>query len=100
MTIHPSDCDCDTYGCELRRKGIRLSYDASPTARARRPFRPKVECSENAGLVGEHRPGGFFSPYVGEHSQRRVHTKEGRERRREITEARRAAYAGASPTKE
>jgi hypothetical protein len=97
MTVHPDDCDCPTYGCMLRRKGIRLGYDASQTARARRPFRPPVSCSENAGLAGEHRPGGFFSPFVGERSLRRVHTKEGRERRREINESRRAAYAGASP---
>lgn len=100
MTIHPDGCDCDTYGCELRRKGIRLSANASQTARARRPFRPPVNASANAGYAGEHRPGGFFSPYVGERSMRKVHTKEGRERRREISEARRAAYAGVSPTKE
>jgi hypothetical protein len=82
----------------LRRKGIGFGFDATPTARARRPFRPPVNCSENAGVAGEHRPGGFFAPYVGEHSLRRIHTKEARERRREITSARRAAYAGASPT--
>jgi hypothetical protein len=88
--IHPPDCECDTYGCQLRRKGISLSSTASPTMRARRPWRPKVNCSWEAGVAGEHRPGGTFMPYVGEHSGRKVRVKEAAERRHEITEVRRA----------
>jgi hypothetical protein len=92
--IHPSDCDCDTYGCQLRRKGIMLSYDASPTRRARRPWRPKVDASHNAGLVTESRPGGTVMPVL-DASGRKIRTKEGRERRREIDEFRRARHQGA-----
>ncbi len=94
VTIHPVDCGCDTYGCRLRRKSVGFSYDATPTRRARRPWRPKVNSSWEAGVAGEHRPGGFFSPYVGERSRRRVHVKEAGERRREIDEVRRRDVAG------
>lgn len=92
--IHPPDCDCEAYACVLRRKGIGFSYDATPTHRAKRPWRPKVNCSWEAGLAGEHRPGGFFNPYVGEHSLRRIHTKEASERHREISEVRRSRVQG------
>ena len=91
MTTHPIDCECDTYGCQMRRKGILLSYDASPTRRARRPWREKVNCSENGGLAGEPRSGGTFMPYLdlnGEGRLRKVHTKEGRDRRTEIAQIR------------
>ena len=98
MTVHDSDCECDTYGCQLRRKSIQLSYDASPTRRSRRPWRPKVNCSENAGLAGERRPGGGFMPYLDLNADgnayRKIHTKEGRERRREISDIRQAHRAG------
>lgn len=91
--IHPSDCSCDTYGCAIRRKGIQVGPSASPTARWRRPFREKVNCSENAGLAGEGRPGGTFMPYLepmadGSGRFRPVHTKEGRDRRTEISRIR------------
>lgn len=86
--IHPSDCDCDNYGCQLRRKGIRLGYDASPTARSRRPFRPSKQPSWEKGLAGERRADGSFMPYT-DTSGRKIHVKEFGERRRELTEARR-----------
>lgn len=97
MTIHPTNCTCDAYACQLRAKGIGYSSTTSPTMRTKRTFRPRANCSWEAGVAGEQRPGGFFSPYVGERSLRRVHVKEAGERRREISEARRAAHAGASP---
>lgn len=93
MTIHPADCDCPTYGCQMRRKGIGYGYDATPTRRSRRPWRPKVNASENAGVVGEHRPGGTFMPTL-DSTGREIHTKEGRERRREIDEFRRRRMQG------
>ena len=93
MTTHAPDCTCDTYGCQLRRKGISLSSTASPTARARRPFRPKVDASANGGLSGEVRPGGTFMPTL-DGSGRKIRTKEGRERRREIDEFRRRRHQG------
>jgi hypothetical protein len=92
--IHPPDCECEAYACELRRKGIGFGYDATPTHRARRPWRPKVNCSWEAGVAGEHRRGGFFQPYVSEHSLRPVRMKEASERRREISEIRRSRVQG------
>jgi hypothetical protein len=91
--IHPPDCECESYACELRRKGIGFSYDATPTHRARRPWRPKVNCSWEAGIAGEQR-GGFFQPYVAEHSLRRIRLKEAAERRQEISEVRRSRILG------
>jgi hypothetical protein len=93
VTTHPLDCECDTYGCQLRRKSVGFGYDATATARSRRPFRPKVNCSENGGLVGEPRPGGGFMPTL-DATGRKIRTKEGRERRREITEFRRRRAQG------
>ena len=91
--IHPPDCDCEAYACELRRKGIGYSYDATPIHRARRPWRPKVNCSWEAGRAGEWR-GRFFQPYVGEKSLRPIHTKEGVERRHEFSEVRQRQIRG------
>jgi hypothetical protein len=93
--IHPSDCDCDLYGCTLRRKGILLSYDASPTRRTRRPWRDKVNCSWEAGIATESRPGGFQMPYVDE-TLRPIRVKEAGERRREISEHRQRQIQGAA----
>jgi hypothetical protein len=88
--IHPVDCDCDTYGCELRRKGLGFSSTATPTTRVRRPWRQKVNASWEAGKAGEHRPGGTFMPYIGDQTGRHVRMKEAAERRSEISEIRRA----------
>jgi hypothetical protein len=86
--IHPTDCECDNYGCQLRRKGIRLSANASQTARARRPFRPSVQPSWEKGTAGEHRADGSFMPYIDD-TGRKIHVKEMGERRRELTDIRR-----------
>ena len=86
--IHPPDCDCETYGCKLRRKGISLSATASPTARARRPWRPKANSSWEAGVATESRPGGFKMPYIGDQTGRKIRVKEAGERRHEFSEIR------------
>lgn len=93
--IHPLDCECEAYACELRRKGIGFSYDATPTHRAKRPWRPKVNCSWEAGRAGEQR-GRFFQPYVAEHSLRPIRVKEAGERRQEISDLRQQRIQGAS----
>jgi hypothetical protein len=93
--IHPSDCDCEAYACVLRRKGIGYTYDATPTRRVRRPYRPKVNCSWEAGVATEHRPGGFRMPYVSE-SLRPIRVKEAGERRHEISEHRQRQIQGAA----
>ena len=91
--IHPVDCDCTAYACELRRKGIRYGYDATPVHRARRPWRDKVNCSWEAGRAGEQRPGGTFMPYVTD-NLRPIRVKEAGERRREISEIRQRQIQG------
>lgn len=93
MTVHPTNCTCDAYACQLRQKGIGFGYDATPTARHRRPWREKVSASHNGGLNGEVRSDGSFMPTL-DASGRKIHTKEGRERRREIEEFRRRRHQG------
>lgn len=91
MTVHATDCDCDTYGCVLRRKGIALSNAATPNRPKRRPWRPGNQPSWEKGLAGEKRGGGTFMPYLDKNpdgSMRRVHVKEGGERRHEISDIR------------
>jgi hypothetical protein len=93
--IHPTNCTCDAYACTLRRKGLGYSSAVTPVMRdpRRRKWRPRVNASWEAGVAGEHRPGGFFSPYIGEDSFRRIHVKEAAERHREFTATRRAQHA-------
>ncbi len=31
MTVHPPDCECDAYACQMRRKGVQVSAAATPT---------------------------------------------------------------------
>lgn len=92
MTIHPSDCECETsYGCQLRRKSVGYAMVATPTARARRPWRDGSKVNHNsweAGVAGERRRDGSFIPYVGDKTGRRIHVKEYGERRHELTQAR------------
>lgn len=94
--IHEPGCDCGAYACELRAKNINLSYDASPTRRARRPFRKKVEPSWEKGRAGERRRDGSFMPYLTQ-SGRPIHVKEMGERRRELLQARRDQIVGPPP---
>lgn len=95
--IHPSGCDCGAYACELRRKDIRYSSDATPTMRANRPFRPKTESSWEAGVAGEHRADGSFMPYT-DAQGRKIRVKEMAERRRELTDIRRHQVVGPTPS--
>ncbi len=69
MSVHAPDCRCDTYGCVLRRKGIRLSASATPTRTQRRPFRPGPNNSWEKGRIGEHRPDGSFMPVLNDAGQ-------------------------------
>lgn len=94
--IHPADCDCPLYGCELRRKAINLSSAVSQTMRANRPFRPKINASWEAGTAGEHRRDGSFMPYL-DRTGRKIRVKEAGERRRELTEIRNRQVVGPAP---
>jgi hypothetical protein len=94
--IHPTNCTCGAYACQLRQKGIGYTSDVTPVMRdqRRRKWRPRVNASWEAGTAGERRPGGFFSPYIGDKTFRRIHVKEAAERRREFDATRRAQHAG------
>jgi hypothetical protein len=96
--IHGQGCDCDTYGCRLRRKGIGFSADATPTHRSRRPFRSKTDASWEAGKSGERRADGSFMPYLNDRGTP-IGVKEYGERRRELTDIRRRQVSG-PPTQE
>lgn len=63
MAVHPEDCTCDTYGCQLRRKGVQVSPQATPN-RQHHVYRPPQRPSWEAGTVGEARPGGTRMPYL------------------------------------
>lgn len=94
--IHEPGCDCGSYGCELRAKGLRFSSKAIGV-KGTQPFRPKVNCSWEAGVSGERRVDGSFMPYVDARG-RKIHVKEAGERRRELQEIR--AHQVAGPPKE
>jgi len=96
VTTHPPECDCGAYACDLRAKGVRLSYAASPTMRSRRPFRKLERPSWEAGRAGERRADGSFMPYVSERG-RPIHVKEAGERRREISAIRDRQRQGPPP---
>lgn len=60
--LHPDDCTCDTYGCQLRRKGVQLSPQATPNRRnnilGRRPNVP------GQPIVYQDRPDGSKMPII------------------------------------
>lgn len=96
MTVHDPDCDCDTYGCQLRRKGTQVSPAATPNRRNTIPPR-KIEASAyNKQVMGEHRAGGTFAPYL-DSSLRPIRQKAFAERRHELTEIRRAQLNATDP---
>jgi hypothetical protein len=99
MSIHPSDCECDTLGCELRRGGLFvLASAATPTRSRRLPFRDPAKVNHNsweAGIAGEHRPDGSFMPYIGADGSR-MHVKEYGENRVALDSVRRHQTSGSS----
>lgn len=94
--IHEPGCDCPLYGCKLRRKGIHYSGSATQTSRSRRPWRPKVDSSWEAGVSGERRADGSFMPYM-DGTGRKIHVKEYGENRRKLSEIRRRQVVGPAP---
>jgi hypothetical protein len=94
--IHPDGCQCDLYGCQLRRKGVNFSETATGINWSRRPFRPPVNCSWEAGVAGESRPDGSRMPYLDEKGQK-IRLKEYGEKRHELTEIRRRQVEGPAP---
>lgn len=87
------------FGCKVKA-GFALGASATPTrnldGQQRRKMRPMVEPSWEAGVAGEHRPGGGFMPYLDGNGSE-VGIKQYGERRREFDAVRREQIT--SPTK-
>jgi hypothetical protein len=77
------------YGCSLRHKGVQTKAGL-PGNRRRGPgrFISETNCSWEAGIAGESRPGGTFMPYLGAEGHP-IPIKEFGENRRKYEEARR-----------
>lgn len=61
--IHPSDCECDAYACELRRKAPQVGVAGMVRHNGKPPSKPRYNQWEK-GKAGEHRPGGAWMPYI------------------------------------
>lgn len=61
MSVHAPDCECDTYGCRLRRKGVQVSPSGMVKHNGKPPSRHRYNQWEK-GVAGEHRPDGTFMP--------------------------------------
>lgn len=63
--IHPEDCECtESYGCQLRRKGLQVAPSATPNRHNRHAPAKQEPPNYNKQVMGEHRPGGTFMPYL------------------------------------
>ena len=60
--IHPPDCTCPTYGCQLRQKGVSVSPKATPNRRNSIP--PRRVNVPGQPIVYQDRPGGFKMPII------------------------------------
>ena len=63
MSVHAPDCECDTYGCQLRRKGVQVSPAGMVKHNGKPPAAHRYNQWEK-GKAGEHRPDGTFMPYL------------------------------------
>lgn len=61
---HEPPCDCGSYGCDLRAKGVQVSPAATPNRRNVKPSTTAADPAWERGIPGEHRPGGSFMPYL------------------------------------
>ena len=66
MAIHPPDCDCDNYGCSLRKKGVQVSPSGMVKHNGKPPAQHRYNQWEK-GIAGEHRKGGTFMPKLDGH---------------------------------
>lgn len=66
MPTKPVGSDPDSYGAQLREKGVQVST----AGMARRNSKPPAGSRFNnweKGKAGEHRPDGTFMPYLDQH---------------------------------
>lgn len=69
MSIHPFDCNCTAYACQLRSKAVQLSPAATPT---RRNFVASNNARFNSwekGIATEKRKGGTEMPILNKDGQ-------------------------------
>lgn len=65
MPVHPAGCDCGSYACELRNKGVSIAHAATPNkVRKGKPGSNAEYNGWEKGLAGEKRPGGTFMPHL------------------------------------
>lgn len=76
----------------MRRKGLQVSPSALPSRHNRKPPRKVEPPAWNRQIVGEHRAGGTFMPYLHPDGEP-YRNKEFAEHRRKLTETRRAQRA-------
>ena len=65
MAVHPEGCDCGSYACELRNKGVSIAHAATPNRT--RKGKPGSNAEYNGwekGKAGERRSNGTFMPYL------------------------------------
>lgn len=61
--IHPADCECGAYACELRQKAPQVSTAGMVRRNSIPPSKPRYNQWEK-GKAGEHRPNGSWMPYI------------------------------------
>ena len=59
--IHPPECECDNYGCRLRKKGVQVSPSGMVKHNGKPPAAHRYNQWEK-GVAGEHRADGSFMP--------------------------------------
>lgn len=93
--IHPADCDCGSYACELRAKGVQTNAGAATSHRRGRPGSNAEYNGWERGFAGETRADGSFMPYThGDGTP--IRNKEFAENRHTFTERRRRQLSGAT----
>ena len=61
--IHEQDCDCGSYACELRSKGVQISHKGMVRHNRKTPARKPLNNNwEKGSAPPEDRPGGFKMP--------------------------------------
>lgn len=100
--IHPPDCRCGAYACELRAKNVAVQPGQARTGKYKGGAESQAKyAGSNHGVAGESRPGGTFMPYLTPNAEGKlaeVPAKQGREQRHTIREVRRRQHDQAVTT--
>jgi hypothetical protein len=91
--IHQHGCECNSYGCQLRRKGITVAASATPSRGKRGKPAEHTNNSWEKGIAGEHRGHGTFMPYLNDKGKPMT-IKQGSEQRHKIKDIRTSQRAG------